>query len=301
MSPITPDTVDAGGIEIAYETFGEEGDPPALLVMGLGTQMIWWDDEFCSALADRGYRVIRFDNRDVGLSTHLHDAPTPDVMAALGGDTSSASYTLDDMADDAFGLLDALGIDSAHVVGVSMGGMIAQTMAIRQPARVRSLVSIMSTTGDSAVGQPTQEATEALVAPMPSNRDEAIERTVSTWHTIRSPGFSYDEERTRELAELSHDRAFDPAGFGRQLLAILASGDRTANLRRVDVPALVIHGDADILVQPSGGEATAAAIPGADLMIVEGMGHDLPREVWERILDGVEATARRGEEDEQAA
>ena len=149
--------------------------------------------------------------------------------------------------------------------------------------------------------QPTEEATQALVAPMPSSREEALERTLSTWHTIRSPGFSYDEERTRELAGISYDRAFDPAGFGRQLLAILASGDRTSNLGRVDLPTLVIHGDSDILVQPSGGDATAGAIPGAELMTVEGMGHDLPREVWERIIDGIEETVRRGEEDQQAA
>ncbi len=291
-----PATADANGIELAYETFGVEGDTPLLLVMGLGTQMIFWDDELCGALAERGHYVIRFDNRDVGLSTHIVGARSPDVMAALRGDTSSASYTLDDMADDAFGLLDALRIDSAHVAGISMGGMIAQTMAIREPPRVRSLVSIMSTTGDASVGQPTAEATERLVAPYPPTREEAIERSIETWRLIRSPGFEFDEERIRALIETSFDRGADPAGFGRQLVAILASGDRTPRLRSVGVPTLVVHGDSDVLVDRSGGEATAAAVPGAELMIVEGMGHDVPREVWARLVDGIAETVRRGEE-----
>jgi pimeloyl-ACP methyl ester carboxylesterase len=290
-----PATLDANGLRLAYETFGEEGDPPVVLVMGLGTQMIWWEDPFCEALAARGLHVIRFDNRDVGLSTHLDDAPMPDVFAAVSGDTSGAAYTLDDMADDAVGLLDALAIDSAHFVGASMGGMIVQTVAIRHPARVRSLVSIMSNTGDPSVGQPTEEAMHTLLAPMPVGREEVIERTLATWRFIRSPGFGWDEDRVRELATLSYDRAHDPAGFARQLVAILASGDRTEALGTVDVPALVIHGDADNLVQPSGGEATARAIPGAELVTVEGMAHDLPQEIWPRLVEAIAATVERGE------
>ncbi len=293
---MAPQTVTAGTVELAYETFGEQGDPPVVLVMGLGTQMIWWEDEFCADLAARGHFVVRFDNRDCGLSTHIEDAPTPNVMAALTGDTSSASYTLDDMADDTTHLLEALGLEAAHFAGASMGGMIAQTIAIRHPERVRSLTSIMSTTGDPAVGQPTEHAMQALMAPMPSNREEALDRTLQTWRTIRSPGFAFDEDKVRELAEISYERAFDPGGFGRQLVAIFASGDRTDRLRAVEAPALVIHGDADPLIQPSGGEATAAAIPGAELLMIEGMGHDLPRGAWDQILEAIAGIVRRGEE-----
>jgi pimeloyl-ACP methyl ester carboxylesterase len=199
------------------------------------------------------------------------------------------------MADDAVGLLDALAIDSAHFVGASMGGMIVQTVAIRHPARVRSLVSIMSTTGDRSVGQPTEEAMQTLLAPMPEGREEVIERTLATWRFIRSPGFEWDEDRVRELATLSYDRAYDPAGFARQLVAILASGDRTEALGTVDVPTLIIHGDADSLVQPSGGEATARAIPGAELVTVEGMAHDLPQAIWPRLVEAIAETVGRGE------
>lgn len=291
-----PYTAEANGLTLAYETFGEEFDRPVLLIMGLGTQMIFWDDGLCEALAATGLYLIRFDNRDVGLSTHLDDAPVPDLQALMGGDVSGAVYTLDDMADDAVALLDSLGLDSAHLVGVSMGGMIAQTLAILHPVRARSLVSIMSTTGDSSVGQPTEEAMDALLSPMPSSREEAIERAVRTWRVIRSPGFDWDEDRVRRLAAVAYDRAFDPSGFARQLAAIFASGDRTTQLGTVDLPTVVVHGDADILVTPSGGEATAAAVPGAELVMIEGMGHDMPEAIWGRLVEVIGETAERGEQ-----
>jgi pimeloyl-ACP methyl ester carboxylesterase len=291
----------AGGIELAYERFGDPADPPLLLVMGLATQMLAWPDEFCAGLADRGLSVVRFDNRDVGLSTHLRDAPPPNIPAALMGDTSSASYTLSDMAADAVGLLDALELDSAHVVGASMGGMIAQTLAIEHPQRVRTLTSIMSTTGDPSVGGASQEALGVLLAPPARDRDEAIERTVATYRVIGSPGYEFDEAGLRERAGLSFDRAYDPAGVGRQLLAILASGDRTPRLRELRVPTLVIHGEEDPLVRVSGGRATAAAIPGSELVVFDGMGHDLPRALWPAIIERIVALVERGEAERLAA
>jgi pimeloyl-ACP methyl ester carboxylesterase len=289
------ETAPVNGIEIAYETFGERDGTPLLLIMGLGTQMLGWPDEFCEQLAERGLFVVRFDNRDIGLSTHMSDAPDPDVMALLSGDTSSAVYRLEDMADDAAGLIGHLGLDSAHVVGVSMGGMIGQTLAINHPERVRSLVSIMSTTGDPSVGAPEQEALTALMRPVAQSKEEAIEGTVHVFRTIGSPGFEFDEEMLRERASLSYDRSYDPPGFNRQLAAIFASGDRTDRLREVRAPTTVIHGDSDPLVGVSGGHATAAAIPGCEVEIVAGMGHDLPRELWPRFLDRIVEAVERGE------
>jgi pimeloyl-ACP methyl ester carboxylesterase len=290
-----------GGIELAYERFGDPSDPPLLLIMGLATQMLGWPDELCAGLAERGLSVIRFDNRDVGLSTHLHDAPPPDLAQALAGDTSSASYTLSDMAADTAGLLDALGVESAHVVGASMGGMIAQTLAIEHPQRVRTLTSIMSTTGDPGVGGASQQALGVLLAPPARDRAEAIERTVATFRVIGSPGYEFDEAGLRERAGLSFDRAYDPVGVGRQLLAILAYGDRTPRLRELRVPTLVIHGEEDPLVRVSGGRATAAAIPGAELVVVDGMGHDLPRALWPAIIERIVALVERGEGERLAA
>lgn len=283
------------GIDIAYESFGGSDAQPLLLVMGLATQMLGWPEEFCSVLAARGLHVFRFDNRDVGLSTHLHDAPQPDVMAALSGDSSSASYTLSDMAVDTVGLLDALELDSAHIVGASMGGMIAQTIAIEHPNRVRSLTSIMSTTGDTTVGQATQEALGALLSAPATSRQEAVDRTVSIFRIIGSPGFELDEADLRERAGLSYDRADDPLGVARQLVAIIASGDRTASLRSVNVPTLVLHGADDPLVDVSGGRATAEAVPNAELVIIDGMGHDLPRAIWPEITARIGDLIQRAE------
>ena len=287
--------IEPSGLGIAYERFGDPAAPPVLLVMGLGRQMLGWLDAFCVALVDCGVQVIRFDNRDSGLSTHLHDAPAPDAMAALGGDFSSATYTLSDMAADTVGLLDALGLESAHIVGASMGGMIAQTMAIEYPDRVRSLTSIMSTTGDTTVGQATQEALGALLSAPATSRREAVERTVSTFRVIGSPGFEFDEEGVRERAGIAYDRAYDPPGVARQLVAVLASGDRTAGLRAVNVPALVLHGAEDPLVDVSGGWATAEAVPDAELVVFDGMGHDLPRELWPEITARIGALVRRAQ------
>jgi pimeloyl-ACP methyl ester carboxylesterase len=281
------------GIELAYETFGDPADETILLIMGLGVQMLGWDEEFCRMLAGRGYRVVRFDNRDVGHSSKIEGGPRPDVMAAVAGDGSSASYLLDDMADDCAGLLDELGMDAAHVVGASQGGMIAQTVAIRHPPRVLSLVSIMSTTGERTVGQPHPEAIPALLTRPPAGRDGFIDFVVGAWKVIGSPGFPADESALRARAGASYDRGIFPDGTARQLVAIIASGDRTEALQQLDVPATVIHGTGDILVDVSGGRATAAAIPGARLELVEGMGHDLPRQLWPRLVDLIVEAAER--------
>jgi pimeloyl-ACP methyl ester carboxylesterase len=277
-------TVPANGIEIAYETFGDSADVPIVLIMGFSRQMLGWHEDFCEALCRHAHFVVRFDNRDVGFSTHLHDAPRADIQAGLAGDTSSASYTLADMAADTAGLVDELGLDSAHVVGVSMGGMIAQVMAIEHPARVRSLTSIMSTTGDSEVSQPSPEAREVLLAPPARTREEVLDRAVAASRVIGSPGFELDEAEVRERAALAFDRAYDPAGLSRQLLAMWATGDRTQRLAGVRAPTLVIHGDSDPLIPLAAGRATAAAIPGARLEVLAGMGHDLPRALWPRIV-----------------
>ncbi len=288
----------ANGITIEYEEFGDRSGRPLLLIMGLGAQMILWPEEFCEQLAARGHRVIRFDNRDVGKSSWFDQFGVPDVAAALGAalmrQPVNAPYLLRDMAADAVGVLDALRIDRAHVVGASMGGMIAQSVAIEFPARVRTLTSIMSSTGNPDLPPAHPEAMGVLLAPPPTTRDEAVERSVSVFRTIGSPGFAFDEDEMRERAARSFDRGFNPAGTVRQLVAILASGSRKDALKAVRVPALVIHGKDDPLVPFPAGQDTAAAIPGAELMAVEGMGHDLPRPLWPRFVDAISARTARG-------
>jgi pimeloyl-ACP methyl ester carboxylesterase len=280
----------ANEIEICYEAFGEPGGRPLLLVMGLGMQMIGWDEDFIGLLVDTGHHVVRFDNRDVGLSSHMPEAP--DLMAAFGGDTSGAPYLLEDMADDTAGLLDVLGWTSAHVVGVSMGGMIAQSLAIRHPGRVRTLTSIMSTTGPG-VGQPTEAAMAALLTPPSPDRESAAERALASWRVIGSPGYAMDAERVAWVARESYDRAYDPQGVARQLMAILASPDRAEGLRGLTIPALVIHGEDDPLVTPPGGAATADAIPGAKLLTFPGMGHDMPRDLWPVFVETITELTHR--------
>jgi pimeloyl-ACP methyl ester carboxylesterase len=281
-----------GDIEIAYEEFGDSRDPVLLLVMGLGIQMLGWDDEFCGLLAAEGFRVVRFDNRDAGRSTR-YDGPAPDWQALIAGDSATAAYLLDDMADDAVALLDHLGIGAAHVVGASLGGMIAQTVAIRYPERVLSLTSIQSRPGDSQSGRPHPEAIGALFNPPPDDREGIAEWAVENWQVIGSPGFEMDAEALRARARASYDRGYNPRGVSRQLAAIIASGDRTGELAKLDVPTLVIHGEDDPLIDVSGGRATAAAIPGAKLIVIPGMGHDLPRELWPRFVEEIAANAAR--------
>jgi len=283
----------SNGIEIAYQEVGDPDASPLLLVMGLGTQMLGWDEEFCELLATRGFRVVRFDNRDIGHSTMLEAAGAPGRVDLFLGRREGAAYLLPDMARDAIGLMDHLGIESAHVVGVSMGGMIGQTLAIEHPQRVRSLVSIMSTTGSRRVGTPTLKAFGLMLAEAPRDRDGYVERVLKTFKVIGSPAYPAAEDRLREIAGRMYDRSHNPRGILRQMHAITASGDRTAALRKLSLPVGVIHGSRDPLVRPSGGRATVRAVPGARLRIVEGMGHDLPRELWPTFADEIADTAAR--------
>ena len=269
--------VGPAGIDIAYQRMGNPDAPLVLLIMGIAAQSIHWPDAFCRELVDRGLQVIRFDNRDAGLSTHFTDAPPPNLPAALAGDLSSVSYTLSDMAADAVGLLDALGFEKAHVVGASMGGAIAQTMAIEHPDRVRSLTSMMSTTGNRSVGQASPDVLrEIFGGPSATTRDEAIQQRLRAFRAGGSPGYPSDENEIAARAARAYDRSHDPIGVARQAIATVASGDRTERLRHLEVPTLVIHGLADRMCDVSGGRATAEAIPSAELVLIEGMGHDLP-------------------------
>ncbi len=278
------------GVTLCYETFGEPADPPALLIMGLGTQMIAWHEEFCRQLAARGLYVVRFDNRDIGRSTHLSGAP-PTIPQLLTRSRHAARYSLADMAEDAAVLLDRLSLAPAHVIGASMGGMIAQTLAARHPATVRTLVSIMSNTGALRSGQPSLRVYSTLLRKAPPGRDAFIEHMTGVFRAIGSPGELRDTEEIRELIGQSYDRDHDPAGPGRQLAAIIAAGNRTPELRRIKAPTLVIHGTADRLVGFSGGRATARAIPGARLLPIDGMGHDLPRVLWPTLIDAIASHA----------
>jgi pimeloyl-ACP methyl ester carboxylesterase len=296
-----PRTISANGIDICYEIFGDDDAEPMMLIMGLGAQMVLWDDAFCERLAACGFRVIRFDNRDIGQSSQLTGGKrlTPFELLKLRflKIPVAAPYKLRDMAEDTIALMDALHIRSAHLVGASMGGMIAQEIAIIFPERVRSLTSIMSTTGNPKDPPPTREAAADLMAPPPATKEEYFARYAQTWKVLRAGSFPEDEARDRSRAELNFERGLNPAGVGRQLRAILASGSRKQRLASVKAPTLVIHGTVDPLVRPAAGVDTAASIPGAKLMMVEGMGHALPIRFWPQIIDAIDkhahaATAR---------
>lgn len=281
----------ATGIEIEYETFGSPSNPTVLLVSGFTAQMLMWPADFCRIIADAGFHVVRFDNRDCGLSTKLDGAPVDTdgvIRAALLDDPVPAvPYNLSDMAADAVGLLDAIGVDKAHVIGGSMGGMIVQIMAIEHPNRVASLTSIMSNSGEPEYGQPTPEAMEALVAAPPTDREAYIESS-KTWMVWQSKKFA-TVEQNRIDAAASFDRSFYPQGAPRQLAAIYASGRRTDGLRAISAPTLVIHGTDDTLIAPSGGIRAAELIPNATLDMINDMGHDLPRALWPRITGSIVA------------
>jgi pimeloyl-ACP methyl ester carboxylesterase len=287
------ETARVGDVELCYETFGERSNPTVLLVMGLATQMLGWREDFCAQLAERGFHVVRYDNRDVGRSTRFSQHRPPTVAQLVRRDANAAAYTLDDMADDGVGLLDCLGVDRAHVVGASMGGMIAQTIAIRHPERVLSLVSIMSNTGSRWSGQPSVALYATLLKSAPRDREGYVAHQMDVFRKIGSPGFPRDEDELRRTFERAYERGHDPAGAGRQLAAILAATDRTEQLGAIRVPTLVIHGTKDRLVNPSGGRATAKAIPGARLLTIDGMGHDLPRGAWPRIIEAIAENAER--------
>ncbi|MEI7591894.1 MAG: alpha/beta hydrolase [Actinomycetes bacterium] len=286
----------SNGVEIEYETFGDPTDPALLMVMGLGAQLIAWDVEFAASLVDRGFFVIRFDNRDVGLSTKFAAADdfdlSTEIMKLMSGESVTVPYHLSDMAADAMGLLDHLGINRAHVVGASMGGMIAQQIAIDFPDRVLSLTSIMSTTGDPDVGQATPEVLPILMQPAPSDRDAFIAQAVESSRLISSPDHFDESVAVKRVGE-SYDRCFYPQGIINQILAIATSGSRSAGLRKLTINALVIHGEVDPLIPLSGGERTAEVIPSAELIVFEGMGHDLPPFFWPATIEAITSLAAR--------
>jgi pimeloyl-ACP methyl ester carboxylesterase len=279
------------GVTLCYETFGDPDDTPILLIMGLATQMIAWHEDFCEQLADRGFYVVRFDNRDIGRSTHFDFRP-PTLLEMARRRVRPEQYSLSDMAEDSAVLLSELGISPAHVVGVSMGGMIAQVLAAEHPDAVRSLVSIMSTTGSRWHGQPAVSVYRYLLRPPPRDRDGYIQRSAEVFGLVGSTAFPRDEQYIRERAGRAYDRGFDVRAGGRQLGAIVASGDRTKALGEIKASTLVIHGTVDKMIRPSGGRATAKAIPGARLQMIEGMGHDLPRGAWPLLLDAISEHAR---------
>ncbi|GAA5187227.1 alpha/beta hydrolase [Rugosimonospora acidiphila] len=291
---MTEQVVDVGrGISLAYEQIGEPDAEPMILVAGLGQQLHSWPTEFCELLAGRGYRIVRFDNRDAGRSTHATFRP-PSVAAAIARRWPAEQYDLTDLATDTVGLLDALGYLDAHVVGISMGGMIAQLVAARWPHRVRTLTSMMSMTGSRRAGRPALSTWRLMAARPPATRQGSIDHAIRMFRHIGSRGFAFDEAEVRELAGLAYDRDPSRAGVARQLAAIFRSGDRTAALRAITAPTLVVHGDRDRMVHPSGGEATARAIPGAQLVTIPGLGHDLPRGAWPTLLDFIDTHAHRG-------
>jgi len=283
--------VKANGIRIEYDTFGDRSSPALLLIAGNGAQLLVWESDFCESLVKAGFFVIRFDNRDSGLSTKFDRAGIPDMMAAyqaaMAGKTVETPYSLEDMADDSVGLLDALGISKAHICGASMGGMIAQVIACRHPQRVLSLTSIMSTTGNPDLPQAKPETIAMLLAAAPSDRRGYVEHNMNIWRKIWSPGFPFEEERARTFMENSYDRSYCPQGMIRQNIAIIAAGNRRPLLAAIKAPTLVIHGSADPLIPVEGGKDTAQAIPGAHLLIIQGMGHDMPRGAWPEIANAM--------------
>lgn len=291
-----PATVSSNGLTLAYESFGDPADPTVLLVMGLATQMLAWEDGFCAALVERGHHVVRFDNRDVGLSTHLSDLPAGRPVSTFFG-RQQPPYLMADLADDTAGLITGLGLGPVHVVGISMGGCIAQTLAIRRPDLVASLTSIASSTGSRRVGHPKlATAYRLLTRPTVASREEAVALKLTVYRQQASPAYPLRLDAMREIAGTSWDRSYDPDGAARQFAAILGSPDRTAQLRGLDLPALVIHGLSDPLINASGGRATAAAIPGAKLLTFAGMGHEIPEPLWAPVADGIAAVARTAEE-----
>jgi pimeloyl-ACP methyl ester carboxylesterase len=279
--------VTANGLELCYEVDGEPSGEPLLLIHGHGAQLIAWHEELVAALVVRGFRTIRFDNRDAGLSTHLDSLEDPDIFAIAFGDTTSVPYTIGDLADDAASLLSALGIAAAHVLGVSMGGMVAQTFAIRHPAKTLSLTSIMSTPDPVRVGQPTDAELEHMLSAGATTRQGVVDQALVAWRRTGSPTLGIDETWVVDVTGRAFDRSFDPRGTLRQFGAIVGSGDRRPGLAEVTVPTLVVHGRIDPICTVGGGEATAAAVPGATLLLVDDMGHDLPKAVWPEVLDAI--------------
>jgi pimeloyl-ACP methyl ester carboxylesterase len=279
--------VEANGITLSYEVLGDPASPPLVLITGLGMQMVHWPMDFCAGLVDHGFSVIRFDNRDTGRSTKIEDGPSPNIAAGYAGYTESASYNLRDMADDVAGLLDALGLDAAHILGVSLGGTVAQTLAIAHPERVLSLISVMSTTGQRRGGLPDPRVL-ALFMRRPRNDKAAyVDHVVKMFRAGASPAYPFQEAEHRAMLELAVDRCYHPRAAPRQMLAMLDSGDRTRDLRRLQLPTLVVHGRQDVMMPVSGGRATARAIPGAAYLELDGMGHDLPRPLWPMIMHAV--------------
>ena len=290
FAPVSP------GIELCYQTFGSPDDEPLLLVMGLGGPMTWWDADLCERLARAGFFVVRYDNRDTGRSTKVRArVRRSQLLRAFATGRARAPYTLEDMAADGLGLLDHLGIGSAHVAGVSMGGMIAQTMAVAAPSRVLSLTSIMSTTGRRTVGWQSPTLLPMLVAPRRPGREAYVQSSAAMWKVIGSPGYPSDAETRRQRAEETFDRGFDASGVMRQMLAVVSQPNRTVRLRSLGIPATVIHGLADKMVHVSGGRATASAVPGTELLLIDGMGHDMPEQLFDTFVDAIRRTADRAD------
>ena len=288
FAPVSP------GIELCYQTFGDPEDEPLLLVMGLGGPMTWWDPELCTRLAEAGFFVVRFDNRDTGRSTRLEGQVSRRALVqAFLGRRGTAPYSLDDMAGDAFGLMDHLGWSSANIVGVSMGGMIVQTMALAQPRRVRSMTSVMSTIGRRTVGWQHPTLLPMLLAERAGGREAYVASSAKLWKVIGSPGYPQDDAKVRDRAEETFDRGVSARGVMRQMLAILKQPDRSRALASLRMPTAVVHGTADKMVHISGGRATARAIPGAELLVIDGMGHDLPAELFGTFTDLIRRTADR--------